>query len=85
MEILAQRLCALRKERKLSRKDVSERLEIAERTYQRYENAGREPTASVLVKMADFYGVTTDHLGGRPGGGEGSSWAGVWEATVRWR
>ena len=65
MEILAQRLCALRKERKLSRKDVSERLEIAERTYQRYENAEREPTASVLIKMADFYGVTIDYLVGR--------------------
>ena len=55
----------MRKERKQSRKEVSDALGIAERSYQRYENAEREPTASVLVKMADYYGVTTDYLLGR--------------------
>ena len=65
MEILADRLRMLRKGRKLSRKEVAEHLEIAERSYQRYENAEREPTASVLIKMADFYGVTIDYLVGR--------------------
>ena len=55
----------MRNERKQSRKEVSEALGIAERSYQRYENAEREPTASVLVKMADYYGVTTDYLLGR--------------------
>ena len=65
MSYLSDRLCEMRKERKQSRKEVSEALGIAERSYQRYENAEREPTASVLVKMADYYGVTTDYLLGR--------------------
>ena len=35
------------------------------RSYRRYETGEREPTASVLVQIADFYGVTLDHLVGR--------------------
>ena len=65
MELLAKRLFLLRQERKLTRKAVAEELHIVERTYQRYENAEREPTASVLVELADFYGVTIDYLVGR--------------------
>ena len=65
MEILSQRLLELRKERRLSRKAVSEQVNIAERSYQRYEEAEREPTASVLATLADFYGVTADYLLGR--------------------
>ena len=52
MEILAKNLIALRAERKWTRKVVSEKIGIAERTYQRYENAEREPAASVLVALA---------------------------------
>ncbi len=38
---------------------------MAERTYQRYENAEREPDASALLALADFYEVSTDYLLGR--------------------
>lgn len=65
MEILAKRLLLLRNERGMTRKAVAEQLHIVERTYQRYENAEREPAASVLVELADFYGVTIDYLVGR--------------------
>lgn len=65
MEILAKRLCELRKERKLSRKAVVEHVNMSERTYQRYEEAEREPSASALVELADFYHVTADYLLGR--------------------
>lgn len=65
MEILAERLRQLRGEKKLSRKAVAEHLNVVERTYQRYEEAEREPIASVLVQLADLYGVTTDYLVGR--------------------
>ena len=65
MEVLAERLKLLRKERKWSRKQVAEQLKIVERTYQRYENAERDPTASVLVELADLYDVSVDYLVGR--------------------
>ena len=65
MEILAERLLKLRKGRKLSRKEVAQAVSIAEGTYQRYENAEREPEATVLVALADYFDVTTDYLLGR--------------------
>lgn len=65
MDILAARLLELRKRQKMSRKIVADKIGIAERTYQRYQNTEREPTASVLVALADLYGVTVDYLVGR--------------------
>ena len=44
---------------------MAEAIQIAERTYQRYEEAEREPGASVLAALADFYGVSADYLLGR--------------------
>lgn len=37
-------------------------------TYQNYESGKRIPTADILVKLADFYGVSTDYLLGRDTG-----------------
>ncbi len=65
MERLSQNLFALRKQRKLSRKAVARALEMSAMTCQRYEKDLRDPTAPVLVKLADFYGVTLDQLVGR--------------------
>ena len=65
MQILSARLLALRKEKKLTRQMVADSIGISQRTYQRYENAEREPTISVLVLLADFYGVSMDYLAGR--------------------
>lgn len=31
-------------------------------TYQNYESGKRIPTAEMLIKLADFYGVTTDYI-----------------------
>ncbi len=65
MEILAKRLLELRSERDLSRRVVAASTGMTERTYQRYENAERDPSAPVLLALADYYGVTTDYLLGR--------------------
>lgn len=37
-------------------------------TYQNYESGKRIPTADILIRLADFYGVTTDYLLGRETG-----------------
>ena len=65
MEILAKRLRELRDEKKLSRKAVAKNLKVVERTYQRYEEDECEPTAPVLVQLADLYEVSVDYLLGR--------------------
>lgn len=60
-EILKQ----LRKSKDLSMQEFCIKAEISFSTYQNYETGKRIPTADILVKLADFYGVTTDYLLGR--------------------
>ena len=62
---LVENLKKLRKERHITQEELSIALEISLRTYGRYESGEREPNASILWRMADFYGVTTDYLIGR--------------------
>lgn len=64
MEILSANLLDLRKQRSLSRQMVADAIHISVRTYQRYENNEREPTAPVLVALAD---LSIDYLTGRKG------------------
>lgn len=65
MEILAKNLLEFRKARKLSRQAVADAIKISAKSYERYENGEREPTAPVLVALADFYDVSLDELLGR--------------------
>ena len=65
MAKLPERLLALRQERDLSQKGLVKEMGLALNTYVRYERGEREPTASVLVQIADFYDVTLDYLVGR--------------------
>ena len=55
----------LRKEKNLRQEDAAKELKIGITTYCRYELGMREPTASVLWRMADYYDVTVDYLLGR--------------------
>ena len=52
----------LRKERKLTQKELAEKLGIGESTYCGYENFSREPSYELLIKIADFFGVSLDYL-----------------------
>lgn len=60
-------LKGIRKERGLTVKEVVDGTGIPMRTYQNYEYMEREIGAGALQKLADFYGVSTDYLLGRPG------------------
>lgn len=62
---LHENLKKIREERKLTKKEVCESTGISERAYLTYEFGEREPKISVIGKLADFYGVTTDYLLGR--------------------
>ena len=61
---LAERLYMLRKERNLTQEDAAKELGISMKSYCRYEKNEREPTAPVLVQMAQFYKVSLDYLVG---------------------
>ena len=62
---LSERLKELRKEKNLRQEHVAVALDISMSSYCNYEQGKREPTASVIVRMADYYDVTTDYLLGR--------------------
>lgn len=62
---LSENLLQLRKAKKMTQTEAAEAIGIVMRTYRRYETGEREPVASILIKMADFYGVTIDYLVGR--------------------
>ncbi len=65
MTKLPERLLQLRLEQDFSQKSLVREMGLALNTYVRYERGEGEPTASVLVQMADFYDVTLDYLVGR--------------------
>lgn len=65
MEELAKNLLSLRAAKKATRDTVSKAVGISAKTYERYEKNERNPDAPILVKLADFYGVTLDQLVGR--------------------
>lgn len=48
-----------------SAKDFCEMAGISYNTYQNYETGKRLPTAEILMRLADFYNVSTDYLLGR--------------------
>lgn len=62
---LSERLRELRKEKGLRQEQAAVALDISMSSYCLYEQGKREPTASVIVRMADYYDVSADYLLGR--------------------
>ena len=65
MKIFGERILQLRKERKLGQEEVAKAVNISYHSYRRYENNEREPQASVIRDLADFFDVSTDYLLGK--------------------
>ncbi len=60
-----ERLRELRIQKGESQTEVANKLNISRQAYNFYENGQREPNHEVLLKLADYYNVTTDYLLGR--------------------
>lgn len=60
-----QRLRDLREDHDLTQKEVAAVLGIDQRVYSNYETGKREIPVHHLVKLADYYNVSTDYLLGR--------------------
>lgn len=54
-----------RKFRKATQKQAAVAAGVTESMYQFYEYGRNEPTASVLLRLADFFDVSLDYLVGR--------------------
>lgn len=62
---LKDKLKFLRKQRNLTAQQVADNCEISLGVYKKYESGERGVGVPALIKIADFYHVTTDYLLGR--------------------
>ena len=60
-----ERIRSLRIDRGLTQKQVAEYLNIKQNTYSQYEIGVLNYPVDVVVKLADYYGVSVDYLLGR--------------------
>lgn len=60
-----QRLRDLREDKEINQKQVSEILNLAEKTYQRYERGENDIPLEKALILAEFYGVSLDYIAGR--------------------
>lgn len=59
------RLRDLREDNDLKQRQLAEVLHVSQTTYSRYESGAIDIPSDALIKLADFYGVSTDYLLGR--------------------
>ena len=62
---MVKNLKMLRNQMGISQQGLAEALGISQQSVNRYENHKVEPDIDTLIKMADFFGVSVDHLVGR--------------------
>lgn len=55
-------LRGIREDRDLKQKDIAQVLNVSQNTYSQYETGIISLTAEVLLKLADYYGVSIDYL-----------------------
>ena len=65
LQRFGQRLKSLRKEKGLKQIEMAEFMNMTDRNYQRMEYGRINVSATTLIFLADFFGVTTDYLFGR--------------------
>lgn len=63
--MLGENLKDLRIKKDLTQQQVADLLNINRVTYTQYELNKRDPDTNTLIRLADFFGVTTDDLLGR--------------------
>lgn len=63
--MFGERLASLRNEKGLSQYDLAEKLDFSRGQIGNYEQGTREPDFATLIKIADFFQVSTDYLLGR--------------------
>lgn len=65
MNNFSTQLRKIRKERKLTQKQLAIEIGASERGIQQYELGERKPAFDVLITLADFFDVSLDYLVGR--------------------
>lgn len=63
--MLSERLKQERINANFTQKNISDKVEISEISYNRYENNQRTPTLEIISKIADVFDCSVDYLLGR--------------------
>ena len=63
--MIIERLKKLRKERKLTQKDIATFLNISQPAYQQFESGKKKMNLETMEKLADYFNVSTDYLLGK--------------------
>ena len=59
------RIRDLREDKDLTQKQIAEILGMSQTGYSKYETGENDIPTHILIKLADFYGTTTDYILGR--------------------
>ena len=59
------RIRDLREDRDLTQKQIADVLGMSQTGYSKYETGDNDIPTAILIKLADFYGTSTDYLLGR--------------------
>lgn len=62
MKVLYQRIRDLREDKNLTQKQMGEILSCSQRVYSNYERGELDIPTDILIKLADFHGVSVDYL-----------------------
>jgi len=65
INVIAERLKILRLEKKISQSKLADDLNISRVSMSYYETGSRCPDVNLLIKFADYFGVSLDYLAGR--------------------
>lgn len=60
--MLYQRIRELREDRDLTQKEMGAVLSCSQRVYSNYERGDLDIPTEILIKLADFYGVSVDYI-----------------------
>lgn len=60
--MLFKNLRSIREDNDIKQKDIAKILNVSQNTYSQYETGVISLTAEILVKLADYYGVSVDYL-----------------------
>ena len=63
--MFANRIKNLRQSRELNQVQLSEKIGVKKQSVSNWENDNIMPSVEMLVKIADYFGVSTDYLLGR--------------------
>ncbi len=65
MPITAQRIAAMRRQKKMTQKQLAEKLMVSRSCVANWENCIREPNAEDLCNLASIFNVSIEYLCGR--------------------